>query len=113
MIHGTSLVVLWLRIHLPMQGTWFGSRIGDDPTCSRATKPQLLSLHAQSPISTAREAPAMRSSHSAAREQPQFAASRESPHVAMKAQHSQKQNSKKKRMTQDLMWKDLAAFSMK
>ena len=39
---------------------------------------------------------ALRSPHSATREQPQFAASRESPHVAMKAQHSQKRNNKKR-----------------
>ena len=26
---GTSLVVQWLRIHLPMQGTWVRSLIGE------------------------------------------------------------------------------------
>ena len=41
----SSLVVQWLRIHLPMQGTWVGSLVWEDSTCNRATsKPQLLSL---------------------------------------------------------------------
>ena len=38
-ILGTSLVVRWLRIRLPMQGTWFQSLGRDDPTCHGATKP--------------------------------------------------------------------------
>ena len=36
---GTSLVVQWLRIHLPMQGTWVWSVVREDPTCRGATKP--------------------------------------------------------------------------
>ena len=36
---GTSLVVQWLRIHLPMQGTWVRALVQKDPTCCRATKP--------------------------------------------------------------------------
>ena len=35
----TSLVAQWLRIRLPMQGTWFQSLGRDDPTCHGATKP--------------------------------------------------------------------------
>ena len=35
----TSLVVQWLRIHLPMQGTWVGALVQEDPTCHGATKP--------------------------------------------------------------------------
>ena len=34
-----SLVAQWLRIHLPMQGTWVQSLVREDPTCHRATKP--------------------------------------------------------------------------
>ena len=30
---GTSLVVKWLRIHLPVQGTWVPSLVSEDPTC--------------------------------------------------------------------------------
>ena len=36
---GTSLVAQWLRIHLPMQGTWVRVLVQEDPTCCRATKP--------------------------------------------------------------------------
>ena len=34
-----SLVVQWLRIHLPMQGTWVRALVREDPTCHGATKP--------------------------------------------------------------------------
>ena len=34
-----SLVVQWLRIHLPMQGTRVQALIQEHPTCCRATKP--------------------------------------------------------------------------
>ena len=36
---GTSLVVQWLRICLPMQETRVRSLVWEDPTCHRATKP--------------------------------------------------------------------------
>ena len=29
----------WLRIHLPLQGTWVRSLVREDPTCCGATKP--------------------------------------------------------------------------
>ena len=34
-----SLVAKWLRIHLPMQGTWVRALVREDPTRHRATKP--------------------------------------------------------------------------
>ena len=34
-----SLVVQWLRIHLPMQGTWVWALVQEDLTCCGATKP--------------------------------------------------------------------------
>ena len=34
-----SLVAQWLRIHLPIQGTWVRALVWEDPTCRRATKP--------------------------------------------------------------------------
>ena len=34
-----SLVAQWLRIHLPMQGTWVQALVQEDPTCRGATKP--------------------------------------------------------------------------
>ena len=45
---GTSLVVQWLRILLPIQGTQVQFLVWEDPTCSPGTwapVPQLLSLH--------------------------------------------------------------------
>ena len=36
---GTSLVVQWLRIHLPKQGTQVRALVWEDPTCHGATKP--------------------------------------------------------------------------
>ena len=36
---GASLVVQWLRIHLPMQGTLVRALVREDPTCRGATKP--------------------------------------------------------------------------
>ena len=38
-ITGTSLVVQWLRIRLPMQGTRVRALVQEDPTCRGATKP--------------------------------------------------------------------------
>ena len=35
----TSLVVHWLRIYLPIQGTWV-DLVWEDPTCLGATKPE-------------------------------------------------------------------------
>ena len=35
----TSLVVQWLRIHLPMQGTQVQSLVWEDSTCRGTTKP--------------------------------------------------------------------------
>ena len=34
-----SLVAQWLRIRLPMQGTWVRALAREDPTCRGATKP--------------------------------------------------------------------------
>ena len=38
-IIGASLVVQWLRICLPMQGTRVRALVWEDPTCRGATKP--------------------------------------------------------------------------
>ena len=79
---GASLVAQWLRICLPMQGTWVWALVREDPTCRGATKlmchnywasrtrePQLLkparhnywSLCTKSPCSATREATPVRS----------------------------------------------------
>ena len=34
-----SLVAQWVRIHMPMKGTWVQSLIWEDSTSCRATKP--------------------------------------------------------------------------
>ena len=34
-----SLVVQWLRVRLPMQGTWVRALVWEDPTCRGATGP--------------------------------------------------------------------------
>ena len=38
-ISRASLVVQWLRIRLPMQGTWVQVLVWEDLTCRGATKP--------------------------------------------------------------------------
>ena len=44
-IWGTSLVVQWLRLWLPMQGTWVQFLVQEGPTCHRTAKPmQQLNL---------------------------------------------------------------------
>ena len=43
----------WLRIHLPMQGTWVRALVQEDPTCHGVTKPiapQLLSLQSRARV---------------------------------------------------------------
>ena len=35
----TSLMVEWVRIHLPVQGTWIGSRVQENSTRLRVAKP--------------------------------------------------------------------------
>ena len=36
---GTSLVMQWLGICLPMQGTWVRALVWEDPTCRGAAGP--------------------------------------------------------------------------
>ena len=36
-IFGVSLVAQWLRICLPLQGTWVRALVWEDPTCRGAT----------------------------------------------------------------------------
>ena len=47
----TSLVLQWIGIHLPVQGTWVRSLVWEDPTCSRATKPVRQTTGAHAPWS--------------------------------------------------------------
>ena len=82
---GASLVAQWLRIRLPMQGTWVRALVQEDPTCCGATRPvyhnywactlepvshNYWSLCAYSPCSTTRESTAMRSPRTETRSSP-------------------------------------------
>ena len=81
----SSLVAQWLRIRLPMQGTWVRVLVREDPTCHGATKPvchnywarvpQLLKSACLEPnkyvsYSATREATAMRSLRTATKSSP-------------------------------------------
>ena len=46
-IDRTSLMVQWIRLRLPMQGTWVWSLVREDSTCHGATKPMCHSYWAQ------------------------------------------------------------------
>ena len=48
-VFGTSLMAQWLRIHLPMQGTWVWASVREDLTCHRATKPVCHNYRAHMP----------------------------------------------------------------
>ena len=73
---GASLVVQWIRIRLPMQGTQVRSLAWEDsmccratkPGCSRAHKPQLLSPHTTVAEARAPRAWALRQQKSPQRE---------------------------------------------
>ena len=72
----TSLLVQWIRIHLPMQGTRVKSLVWEDSTCHGATKPtchNYRSPWAQSPCSATREATAMRSLRTTTKSRPHSA----------------------------------------
>ena len=61
----TSLVIQWIRICLPVHGTWVQSLVQEDPSCQGATKP-VHHATATEPVlkslcSETREATAMRS----------------------------------------------------
>ena len=69
----TSLVVHWLGIHLPMQGTWVRFLFWEDSTYHRATKPACAnySAHTLEPrCSVKREVTTVRSSCTGTRENP-------------------------------------------
>ena len=71
----TSLMVQWLRIHLPMQGTRVRSPVWEDQLSPRtsSTEPEI-----RSPRAAIREATAMRSQGTTAGEQPSLVTARPS-----------------------------------
>ena len=83
----TSLVVQWLRIHLPMQGAWVQSLLLEDSTCCRSTKPAHSGACARQ-----WEKPPQWEAHTPTWEQPLLTTARKSPHTEMKTQRNQKTN---------------------
>ena len=108
----TYLVVQWLRIHLPMQGTQVRALVWEDPTCRRATKPvchnywacaleptshnywvhlpQLLRPMLLEPVLHNKEKPPQWEACGPQRRVASAASTRESPRAATKTQSSQK-----------------------
>ena len=68
----TSLVVQWLRIRLPVQGTRVWSLVQEDPTCRGATKPVRHNYWARVPqlLKPARLEPVLRNNRSHRNEKP-------------------------------------------
>ena len=75
----TELVVQWLRIHLPMQGTLVWSLIQEDSTCHGGTKPTYHNYWSPSALE-----PMFCNKRSHSNEKLQPAATRESPSMAKK-----------------------------
>ena len=85
---GASLVVHWLRICLPMQGTQVWSLVQEDPTCCRATKllshnywahvPHLLKPACQELVLCHKRNYLKREGHAQQRREPLLTATRES-----------------------------------
>ena len=89
---GTSLVVQWLRICLPVQGRQVWSLVGGDYTCLWATTPEptlLFSTTQRRLRFTTREASTVKSLHTTTRVQPLVTPTRESPHAGTKTHCSQ------------------------
>ena len=103
---GTSLVLQWLRVCLPMQGTWVRSLVWEDPTWQGAAKPRLQLLEPslcpkrshssekpshlnqrEPPPSSTRESPRPPQPE----REPPPSSTRESPCTAMQSQHSRNQ----------------------
>ena len=86
-LHVASLVVQWLRICLPMQGTRVRALVWEDPTCRGAAGPVSHNYWACASGACApqQERPAHRDE-----ERPPLAATRESPRTETKTQHCQK-----------------------
>ena len=109
----TSLVVQWLIICPPMQGTQIRSLVQNDSPCHGATKllkPRLLSLCSRTcelqlwkpsysgACALQQEKPLQWEARTPQLEWPLLAAIRESPHAATKTQHSQKYINKIKKI---------------
>ena len=92
MYFGASLVAQWLRICLPMQGTWVRARVWEDPTSRGATRPVSHNYWACASGACApqQERPRQWKARAPRWRVDLLAATRESPCTEMKTQHSQK-----------------------
>ena len=84
---GASLVAQWLRICLPMQGTWVRALVWQNPTCRGATGP--VSHNYWACVSGACAPQQERPTHRD-EEWPPLATTRGSPRTETKTQHSHK-----------------------
>ena len=118
-IRGTSLVVQWLGIRLPMQAARVRSPVGEGPTCHGATKPVCHNCWActlepvshscwarvPQPLKPAHLEPVLHNKRGHLDEKPahgneewpSLATTRESPYTAMKTQGSRKKKRKRKK----------------
>ena len=89
---GASLVVQWLRICLPMQGTRVRALVWEDPTCRGATRPVSHSYWACASGACAPKQERPHNERPAHRDEewPPLSATRESPRTETKTQHSHK-----------------------
>ena len=86
-------MIKWLRVHLPMQGTWVQSLIWI-PHATEQLSPWATTTEAHAPRARALqgEATAVRSPHTITTSSSLVTTPRESPRTAMKTQHSQKKH---------------------
>ena len=86
-----GLIAQWLRIHLPMQGTWFWSLVWEDSTSCRATKPICHNYWAWAQESVlCNKPPQWEAPHHCNWRVAPMATARESPCAATKTWHRQK-----------------------
>ena len=87
-----SLVVQWLRIRLPMQGSRVRALVWEDPTCHGATGPVSTTTepaHLEPVLHNGRGRDSERPAHRD-EDWPPLATTRESPCTETKTQHNQK-----------------------
>ena len=109
---GTSLVVQWVGICLPMQGSWVPSLVWENPTCLEATKQvssnywayllQLLKPACLEPLLDNVRSHCNEKPGHCNEEQPLLSTTRESPCTAMKTQWSQKKKKNHLKKTKNI-----------
>ena len=90
--YGTSLVAQWMRICLPVPGTWIQSLVQEDPTCHTTAKPvhpNCWTPRAPEPMLCSKRSLHSEKPAPCNEEWPLLLASRESPCTATKTQSVQ------------------------